>query len=190
MPVFRDTHAMEKAKLRKRMLSAIKTIDRFSESEAIQKALLSLPELDFSDTLLAYSPLPSEPAIDWKLLGKKILYPFVCDDVMCFGDGPLIASGPFGIMEPERIEAEYDKALMAVPLLGWSHDMQRLGRGGGYYDRYIAGNRDRLLTIGLSFSVSYIPDFEGEPHDASLDIIITPSAVVRNPALKALKGTS
>lgn len=80
-----------------------------------------------------------------------------------------------GFLEPEMSEADYEKALMLVPLLGYNSKLCRLGRGGGYYDRYIRENRDRIRTIGLAFSASFFPDFSEEEHDAALDAVLTPS---------------
>ena len=162
-----------------------------AESAALSAMLASLPELASCDALLAYSPLPSEPSIAWESLGKDVLYPYIAGSgSMEFGRGPLIRKGAFGIMEPKREAACYRRGLAAVPLLGWGRDMARLGRGGGYYDRYIEANRERLVTVGIAFSVSYIEGFTGEAHDAIMDIIITPSSVLRRPGMRAWQGSA
>lgn len=179
---------MDKTALRKMQIAKLRGFDgKDRETEILEDLMMNLPELSFSGTLLAYSALTdTEPDIRWEKSGKKVLYPYVIGDGrMAFAAGPLIRKGKYGIPEPEGIEAQYGRALMIVPLIGWGDDFRRLGRGGGYYDRYIAENRDRLITIGAGFTPSFLPSFHGDVHDIPLDIIITADGVRRNPARRA-----
>ncbi len=151
---------------------------RDKESLLIAERMRSLKEFREAETILSFYPLPDEP--DIRIEGKRVLYPFLLPERrMGFGEG-LHSVNRYGIPEPERIAAEYGKAFMIVPLLGYSRDLARLGRGAGYYDRYIAENRSRLITAGAAFSVSFLEDFIPEPHDARLDMVITPYSVLRS----------
>ena len=77
-----------------------------------------------------------------------------------------------GFLEPEHTEKNYEKALMLVPLLAFN-GLYRLGRGGGYYDRYISENRSRIVSAGVAFSISERCDFMPEDHDEKLDYIFS-----------------
>ena len=148
---------MDKKQLRKTIKSRISGLEsKADEARMIMERIKELPEYREARTVLAFIPLPDEP------------------DIM-----PLLADDP-------RVLADYDSALMLVPLLGYSRHLQRLGRGGGFYDRYIAANKERIITAGIAFSISLLEDFEGEDHDAVLDMVITPDSVVRNPGYASL----
>ena len=70
-------------------------------------------------------------------------------------------------------EKSYEKGLMLIPVIALDKDGYRLGRGGGFYDRYIEKNRSRLYIVALAFTPSLIEDFKKEPFDVHVDKIIT-----------------
>jgi 5-formyltetrahydrofolate cyclo-ligase len=96
----------------------------------------------------------------------------------------------WGILEPpadsikHRTEAaEGGKLdLILVPGLAFSRSGQRLGKGKGYYDRYIAHaeriaeqhNRPRPHLVGLGFTEQLEEDIPTLPHDRTLDLVLTP----------------
>lgn len=70
--------------------------------------------------------------------------------------------------------------LVAVPGLAFTRDGRRLGRGGGYYDRFIAEllaanghRRDRITLMGICGEDRLIADIPTESHDARLDCLLT-----------------
>lgn len=66
-------------------------------------------------------------------------------------------------------EDEYD--IVVVPLLGFSRDGFRLGRGGGWYDRFLI-TQPQALIIGVGYDDCSV-DFEPEDHDIPMHIIVT-----------------
>ncbi|MDC0046567.1 5-formyltetrahydrofolate cyclo-ligase [Candidatus Pelagibacter sp.] len=80
----------------------------------------------------------------------------------------------YGIPEPISEKKLYPDILF-VPLVGYDYKLNRLGYGGGYYDRYI----DKMLKIkntikiGLAFSYQKLKKIPINKHDKKLDIIIT-----------------
>jgi 5-formyltetrahydrofolate cyclo-ligase len=63
--------------------------------------------------------------------------------------------------------------LIIVPVLGFDERNQRLGLGGGYYDRFLA-TQQSALKIGLAYSWAFLPaGLPNEPHDIRLDKVIT-----------------
>lgn len=65
--------------------------------------------------------------------------------------------------------------LILLPLLGYDDHGQRLGQGGGYYDRTLAGLRGarRPLRIGLAYHCQRVPRLPVEPHDHPLHAVLT-----------------
>ncbi len=155
---------MEKNELRKIYLKKIKDYDdKKKASEMIVLSLLETKEYRDAETILAFYPLPSEPDITPLLSDRRILLPFFDGDDMKFGRGELEKSEKKVMTVKNRVEVEYEKAVILVPLLAYDTDNYRLGRGGGYYDRYIRKNRARLFSIGIGYSVSRT---DALPHDS------------------------
>ena len=68
--------------------------------------------------------------------------------------------------------------MIIVPLLAFDDDLQRLGFGGGWYDRFLAGQPD-ALKIGFAYEFQHADQIPVEPHDIPLDLIITQKRVIR-----------
>ncbi|MCC0011289.1 MAG: 5-formyltetrahydrofolate cyclo-ligase [Hyphomicrobiaceae bacterium] len=60
-----------------------------------------------------------------------------------------------------------------APLVGWDRQGYRLGYGGGYFDRTLASLNPRPFTIGVGWQAAHIQTIYPQPHDISLDVIIT-----------------
>lgn len=67
--------------------------------------------------------------------------------------------------------------VMLAPCLGWDEACFRLGWGGGYFDRTLAGFVSRPLAIGIALSAARLPTIYPQPHDIPLDLILTESGV-------------
>jgi 5,10-methenyltetrahydrofolate synthetase len=91
--------------------------------------------------------------------------------------GDKMKRGFWGIMVPERREQVTPDAVIA-PLVGFSA-FYRLGHGGGYFDRTLAGMRPKPLAIGIGTETSHIKGFVAQAHDIPMDMIITEAAVHR-----------
>ena len=63
--------------------------------------------------------------------------------------------------------------VVVMPLLGFDARGTRLGYGGGYYDRTLAGMHKRPRLVGFAFSGQELPEVPREPHDRPLDMIVT-----------------
>jgi len=61
--------------------------------------------------------------------------------------------------------------VIVVPMLGFDQHLHRLGNGGGYYDRFLAG-QPLAQKIGLCYQAGLIDVLPNEPHDVQLDKII------------------
>ena len=84
--------------------------------------------------------------------------------------------GPMNIREPaeaERVEPT-DVAAWIVPGLAFTQAGKRIGYGGGWYDRLLAGAKSSL-KIGVAHEFQIVDDLPHEPHDILLDRIVTDS---------------
>ena len=88
---------------------------------------------------------------------------------------PLVA-GLYGTSEPASDAPIRTPNLLLVPLLAFDRAGYRLGYGGGFYDRSLAGLRPHgVVAIGIAYAGQEIPQVPRESHDAPLDGILTES---------------
>ena len=80
----------------------------------------------------------------------------------------------FGIPEPISSKVRYPNILL-VPLVAYDKNLNRVGYGGGFYDRYIKKikKRNKVITIGLAFTYQKVKKIITNEHDIKLDFIIT-----------------
>jgi 5-formyltetrahydrofolate cyclo-ligase len=80
----------------------------------------------------------------------------------------------YGIPEPISKRIEYPEVIL-VPLVAFDKDLNRLGYGGGYYDRYLEkiSNKKKILKIGLALSFQKIKKVPTNIYDQKLDYVLT-----------------
>ena len=119
-------------------------------------------------------------------LGKTVVLPIMKPgNSLSWGfDGADLVKNSYGIQEP--MPAEIDIALASaiiIPALRVGRDGSRLGRGAGYYDRALAEVQTHAaggpLRICLVFDDEVDDSVPHEFHDASIDVIVTPSQIIR-----------
>ncbi|MDO8860229.1 5-formyltetrahydrofolate cyclo-ligase [Haliea sp. E1-2-M8] len=87
----------------------------------------------------------------------------------------------FGIPEPQPGSPEPDTAeldIVFLPLVGWQRDGYRLGMGGGFYDRTLAGPAGPL-RVGMGFSCQELTGQMAERWDVALDYVLTETILHR-----------
>lgn len=95
-----------------------------------------------------------------------------------FGESDL-ETGPFGLLQPSPDAPALAPDVLFVPLVGFTASGDRLGQGGGHYDRWLAEHPGRL-TIGLAWDIQLIEPGDAlltEPHDFALDCVVTPTRI-------------
>ena len=79
----------------------------------------------------------------------------------------------YGIPEPISKKVVIPEILL-IPLLAFDDDLNRLGYGGGYYDRYLGKlKKKNILKIGIAYSFQNLKKIPINKHDVKLDFIIT-----------------
>ena len=85
----------------------------------------------------------------------------------------------YGIPEPEKIKLVYPDVIL-VPLVAFDKKLNRLGYGGGYYDRLIKrlSEKKNILKIGLALSTQKINSVPTNEYDKKLDYIVTDKYII------------
>ena len=103
-----------------------------------------------------------------------------------FRPGEPLDKNVYGIPEPRlrnrRIHLPFAMDLLLVPLVGFDSDCNRLGMGGGYYDRTLAyllhrTHWRRPLLVGVAHECQRVEELETNPWDVPLDLIATEKRV-------------
>ena len=86
----------------------------------------------------------------------------------------------YGIPEPEFRNIVYPDILL-IPLVGFDKNLNRLGYGGGYYDRLIEklSKKKNIIKIGLALSIQKIDKVPTNVYDKKLDYIVTNKYIVK-----------
>ena len=86
----------------------------------------------------------------------------------------------YGIPEPEIKSIVYPDILL-IPLVAFDKNLNRLGYGGGYYDRLIEkfSKKKKIIKIGLALSIQKIDKVPINAHDQKLDYIVTNKYIVK-----------
>tara|TARA_B100001057_G_C22511075_1_gene817908 strand:+ start:18 stop:548 length:531 start_codon:yes stop_codon:yes gene_type:complete len=86
----------------------------------------------------------------------------------------LLTINEYGIPEPNSSKVVYPNILL-VPLVAFDKNFNRIGYGGGFYDRYISKIKKfkKIITIGLAYSFQKVKEIPVNKHDIKLDFIVT-----------------
>lgn len=142
-------------------------------------------------TVSGYWPIRSEPDLRPLLvaltaMGREIVLP----NVVAAGQplrfhawqpGDELVAGPLATATPHPDSPVRVPEIMLVPLLAFDRQRRRLGYGGGFYDRTIAGLRATgrpLLTIGIGYAGLEMTQVPTDPWDQTLDAILTETGLV------------
>lgn len=82
---------------------------------------------------------------------------------------------PEPVVSEENLVQPHKLEVVIVPLVGFNEKGERLGMGGGYYDRILKKISCECLTLGLAYDFQLIPEIKSQPWDMPLDEVITPT---------------
>ena len=156
------------------------------EGEACAEGLANLPQFKAAGTVFCYasygSELPTEEILALcRREGKRVALPRVLDrTAMKFYAAEGVAPGYRGIPEPAAGEELLPQKgdLMLLPGLGFSRKGERLGYGGGYYDRYLASLEILPLLCGVCYSCQVVEALPVEEHDMRMDLLLTSKEIL------------
>lgn len=155
-----------------RLAASAEIFRRVAESDVFRNA----------ECVAVYISLPDEPQTDNFLARfahlKQLVVPRVegCQIEFCEYSPDRLQRGAFGIPEPtsdaplcpaDRID------LLILPGTAFTRNGIRMGRGGGFYDRYLSRTDLQAATVGVCFEAQIAESLPAEPHDIPVSMVIT-----------------
>lgn len=119
------------------------------------------------------------PGIDW---ASKALIPRIVRDL-----GPSLVPGKHGVRVPPEdapLMPVGSIDLIVIPGVAFDRSGGRLGRGGGFYDRFLGGQPRRAPVVAVALPVQVVGSVPRGGHDARIDALALPTGVLLcgNPA--------
>ena len=182
--------------LRQTMRHHRQQLNQTEQDTAAQQLLLqlkSLHQLQYAQHIALYLSFDGEintrPIIEWLWQqGKKtylpVLHPFSPGHLLFLNYEPHtpMVRNCYGIQEPKldirqlKLITELD--IIMTPLVAFDSEGQRLGMGGGFYDRTLSQHQiKKVQTIGLAHDCQYVPQLPVEVWDIPLNCIVSPSYI-------------
>ncbi len=170
---------------------------RIAAAEALAQRILALPFLPREGYVSGYWAMDGEIGLHVLQLrlppGLVWCLPVLDGDLLRFApwrSGDPLVTNRFGIPEPDVEPSSalppQELALAVMPLVGFDAAGQRLGMGGGWYDRSFAFRRDRAAPpwlVGVGFAAQQVPALAAADWDVVPDAICTEQAtLLRDPA--------
>jgi 5-formyltetrahydrofolate cyclo-ligase len=167
-------------------------VERSEAARAIADHLLASPEVRRAATIAAYVSIGSEPGTGVLIrqlaaAGKRVILPVLLPDgdldwAAYAGDDDLVPAR-FGLLEPVGprlgVDAIATPDVVLVPGVAVSSQGDRLGRGGGSYDRALGRVPVGTFTCVLLHEDEVGLDVPVEPHDRRVTAAATPVGIVR-----------
>jgi 5-formyltetrahydrofolate cyclo-ligase len=180
-----------KSLLRKGLLAARARLsgdERRAAGRALMNALLEMPQTGMAGTIACYLSVGTEPPTAglvyalWKR-GSYVLLPvLLADNDLDWAsyEGPdSLTAGPHGLLEPtdrrRGVAAIASADLVIVPALAADHSGNRLGRGGGSYDRALARVGPAVPKIALLYDGELLEEVPAGPLDQRVSVVGQPS---------------
>jgi 5-formyltetrahydrofolate cyclo-ligase len=190
--------ATRKAKLRAELLAArgqLSPADRTSAGRELRDVILEAPQAQMAGTVAAYVSVGAEPDTQALIFaffkrGSYVLIPRLRPDHdldWASYEGPdSLIPGPHGLLEPAEpgrgVTAITSADLVLVPALAVDRQGQRLGRGGGSYDRALARVGPAVPTIALLYDHELLDAVPAGPLDRPVRAVAQPGqGIIRLP---------
>lgn len=182
----------QKVAIRREMkVSLGKMREHARRSKEICKAITEHPSWRRSVIIAIFAPMEHEPDVEllWKYAeGKTVCYPTIRMgglDFISVGGPESVAVGQFGIREPifdqSRVIPPDTFDLVLVPGAAFTANGDRLGRGGGFYDRLLSSPGFRAFKVGVCFSRQILESLPLEPHDQRAHRVVTENGWLQRP---------
>lgn len=176
----------------KRILDTIPAQEALDKSCAIAEKITRLDEFEAAAVIMIYLTTPGEvdtaPIAEagWAR-SRTVVAPKACPNtrrmeaVVCpYGDEDILHPG-HGLRRPAHgptvSASEID--LVIVPALSFDRRCNRLGRGGGFYDRFIAREELAAISLGVCFAEQITDELPMNKNDKPVDIVVTDRDVFR-----------
>jgi 5-formyltetrahydrofolate cyclo-ligase len=88
-----------------------------------------------------------------------------------------LSKGYFGLMQGDEDAPVVVPDVLFMPLVAFTASGDRLGQGGGFYDKWLAAHPE-VIRIGLAWDIQEVTELPVEPHDMPLTAVVTPTRVL------------
>lgn len=178
-----------KGDLRKAMKSRLQTVSTAQAavwSDAVCRRLMALPSYQTASRLMAFLNMKGEVSLDTFLIQalkerKEVYVPY------CLTNGHMeavqmtslsdVVRGKYGIRVPKEGSSRIAPTQLEwiiVPGLAFDAEGHRLGRGAGFYDRYLQRAPQAAVTA-VAWDIQIVPHVPTEVHDYTLPAVLTQS---------------
>ena len=160
-------------------------VQRADGGEKIAERFFSLPQVKSARSVFIYNSIRSEAPTSYVIsklseMGKTVLLPRVEGRAMVaveYKIGVPMSESSFKISEPQGVAFDGIPDVTVTPLLAVTKRGERLGYGGGYYDRYLQDKN--TFKIGYCYDFQVIEDVFAEEHDVKLDVVVTDKRIIQ-----------
>ena len=191
---------MPKHQLRRELKKKISHLDAKiieTESTMICGNLTRLPQWTDNRTVLLFISMPGKE-VDTSCIiqkgreqGKVLAFPRMYGNEIKFhildNDDPSnMETHPYGVAEPKESLPVFtpsagNRALIVIPGLGFDASGNRLGRGKGYYDRYLHRYSQYIDMAAVAFSCQIVEKVPVDERDVRIPAVVTPKKVILPP---------
>lgn len=165
----------------RRRISAMDAETKEAAARSIFSRIEQLPHFCDAKCIALFAAMKDEvPTAEalrrWSDMGKRIVVPRVEGDIMNFYrySPEAMHEGAFGIDEPtgEELCSAGDIDLIIVPARAFTISGIRLGRGGGFYDKYMSLPDFRAHKTGIAFACQVFDSLPADTHDITVDEVV------------------
>ena len=186
---------MEKTKARiagREQVALLSSDEKARLSATIVAETDKLPELAAARTVMAFCALQDEADLRplWRRLivaGKTVVFPVLGGEPGRMDAAEVtdierdLHCGRFGIGQPRdgRPVDPREIDLIFIPALAFDLEGNRVGRGGGYYDRFLAGRAPQAFRCGIAFECQVLKTLPVKEHDCIVHALVTEKGIRR-----------
>lgn len=175
---------MTKQEIRQQMRSILSLPPdvRGEKSARICEQIRSLPAWEKARAVVLFAPQTREPDVEllWPhAAGRRMIYPRMDMELLALYavESPFdLQPAKWGIREPralpEALVSPSEVDLVLVPGVAFTKAGLRCGRGGGFYDRLLAGLPPTVCKVGVCFAEQLLDEVPMEPHDLPVDVVV------------------
>lgn len=182
----------EQVRMRKRAMSQEEIVQQSKEILALLYETNEYRQADAIYTYVSYNQEVKTHDLICKAImdGKKVAVPKVCGKEMEFyyiHSLRELQSGYQHILEPvtnEKADLQSEqRPLLLLPGLAFDKQGNRIGYGGGFYDKYLCKQNKTFYTCAMGFLFQLYEHLETEEFDVSADMVITPAGIYHTTCL-------
>ena len=167
-----------------RLRASIPENERSRLTDLLEETLFALPEIREARSILLFYSFGTEVptggmAARIMRAGKTLLFPFLTGsgqmEAAELRPGEALEPSGYGPREPGSRQAFDPEGidLVIAPGLAFDRRGNRLGYGGGHYDRFLARAGTRAVRVGAAFSLQIVDEVPVEPGDEAVHIVVT-----------------